>query len=83
MRLHRGGDRSANNALWRVAFNRYNNKNHAPTQAYKKHRLTHTGATDLAAIRRDTIRRLERAIIRELMPDLITITTRIATHQTT
>jgi transposase len=62
-RLNRGGDRQANNALWRIAFNRMTT--HTETRDYAARR-TNEGKT-----RRETIRCLKRYIARELYPLLI------------
>lgn len=62
-RLNRGGDRQANNALWRVAFIRM--RIHNETRDYAQ-RSTARGKT-----RKDTIRSLKRYIARELYPLLV------------
>lgn len=62
-RLHRGGDRQANHALWRIAFNR--TQRHAATQAY----LTRRRAEQLSD--KEILRCLKRAIVREIYPDLV------------
>jgi transposase len=59
-RLNRGGDRQANNALWRVAFIRM--RIHEPTRTYTDHNRAR-GKT-----RKDTLRCLKRYIARELHP---------------
>ena len=61
-RLNRGGDRQANNALWRVALCRM--KTHPPTRAY----VTRRTAEGLS--RPETIRCLKRYIAREIYPIL-------------
>ena len=72
-RLHRGGDRQANHAAWRVVFNR--TQHHAPTQAYIKRRRTEQ-LTD-----RDIRRCLKRYLVREIFPILTTIINRENTPQ--
>lgn len=72
-RLHRGGDRQANNALWRIAFHRTNTKTDHRTQAYIAKR-TAQGKT-----RKDILRCLKRHLIREILPDLRTITQNLTT----
>ena len=62
-RLNRGGDRQANNALWRIAFNRMTTD--PRTRAYATQR------TDTGKTRRETIRCLKRYIARELYPLLL------------
>jgi transposase len=57
-RLNRGGDRSANNALWRIAMVRMSS--HPPTRAYVERR-TKEGLT-----KRDILRCLKRYIAREI-----------------
>lgn len=57
-RLSRGGDRAANNALYRIALVRMSN--HAPTKAYVAHQ-TSRGRGKL-----EIIRMLKRAIVREI-----------------
>jgi len=57
-RLNRGGDRQANNALWRIALVRMSS--HAPTKAYVTRR-TQEGKT-----KREIIRCLKRHIAREI-----------------
>lgn len=59
-RLNRGGDRAANQALWRIAFLRYHHDPH--TQTYKQRRLNE-GKTP-----RHIIRSLKRYIARQLFP---------------
>ena len=71
-RLHRGGDRSANNALHTIARIRYDTGIDPRTHTYITRRLAE-GKT-----RRDIIRCLKRYIARELLPDIHTATTRIA-----
>ncbi|HEY5821857.1 MAG TPA: IS110 family transposase [Propionibacteriaceae bacterium] len=66
-RLHRGGDRQANNALWRIAFNR--RQHHPATRAYYQRRQQHL--TD-----REILRCLKRYIARELFPILTMIINR-------
>lgn len=66
-RLHRGGDRQANNALWRIAFNR--RQHHPATRAYYERRKTEL--TD-----REILRCLKRYIARELFPTLAMIINR-------
>lgn len=63
-RLHRGGDRHANHAAWRVMFNR--STRHPPTQAYIQRRQ----AQHLT--RREILRCLKRHLVREIYPTLIT-----------
>lgn len=63
-RLHRGGDRQANNALWRIAMLRL--QTDPRTQAYAQRRTTQ-GKT-----RRDTLRCLKRYIAREIFTALKT-----------
>lgn len=66
-RLHRGGDRQANNALWRIAFNR---RQHDPaTRAYCERR--NKELTD-----REILRCLKRYIARELFPILTMVINR-------
>lgn len=67
-RLSRGGDRAANAALWRIAFHRYHDPKNLQTQAYKAHREAHNDTE------RETIRRIKRALVREVLPDLRDIT---------
>jgi transposase len=57
-RLHRGGDRNANSAIHMIVINRL--RWHAPTQAYVARR-TAEGKT-----KREIIRCLKRAVVREL-----------------
>jgi transposase len=61
-RLNRGGDRQANNALWRIALVRMSN--HPDTRAYVERR-TKEGRT-----KREIIRCLKRYIAREIYQDL-------------
>ncbi|MFT3887078.1 MAG: IS110 family transposase [Arachnia sp.] len=72
-RLDRGGDRAANAALHMIAFHRKNNPSDERTQAYIKKR------TALGNDTKKILRLLKRAIIRELLPDLRTITTTLTT----
>ena len=70
-RLHRGGDRQANHALWRIAFNR--TRRHPPTQAYiTRRREEHL--TD-----KDIRRCLKRYLVREVLPPLKLAITRLQT----
>jgi hypothetical protein len=62
-RLNRGGDRQANNALWRIALCRM--KTHAPTRAY----VTRRTAEGMS--KPEIIRCLKRYIAREIYPILI------------
>jgi transposase len=61
-RLNRGGDRQANNALWRIALCRM--KTHAPTRAY----VTRRTAEGMS--KPEIIRCLKRYIAREIYPIL-------------
>jgi transposase len=61
-RLHRGGDRQANSALWHIALTRMSS--HPRTRAYVERRL------DEGLTKRDIMRCLKRYIARELFPDL-------------
>ena len=61
-RLHRGGDRQANSALWHIALTRMSS--HPKTSAYVERRL------DEGLTKRDIMRCLKRYIARELFPDL-------------
>ena len=61
-RLNRGGDRQANNALWRIALCRM--KTHPPTQDYVRRR------TAEGLSKPEIIRCLKRYIARELYPVL-------------
>jgi transposase len=61
-RLNRGGDRRANNALWRIALVRMHC--HPPTRAYVERR-TKQGLSKL-----DILRCLKRYIAREVYPHL-------------
>jgi len=61
-RLHRGGDRQANSALWRIAFTRMSND--PDTRAYVQRR------TKEGLSKREVMRCLKRYIARELFPDL-------------
>jgi transposase len=61
-RLHRGGDRAANRALYLIVLNRL--RWHAPTRAYVQRR-TAEGKT-----KKEIIRCLKRALIRELYTTL-------------
>lgn len=72
-RLCRGGDRAANQALWRIAFHRYHDKTNLSTQLYKAKRTT------LGDTPKRILRLIQRALVRELFPDLKTITDRLAT----
>ncbi|NHB84602.1 IS110 family transposase [Tessaracoccus sp. HDW20] len=76
-RLSRGGDRTANQAFWRIAFHRYYDTQDLQTQLYKAKR------TALGDKRPTIIRLLKRAIVRELFRDLQTITNRLATLDNT
>lgn len=73
-RLNRGGDRSANNALYTIARTRYDTLRDDRTRAYITRRLAE-GKT-----RRDIIRSLKRYIARELLEDLKTATHHIAAN---
>ncbi len=57
-RLSRGGDRAANNALFRIALVRMSN--HQPTKDYVERQLTR------GLSKRDILRKLKRAIAREM-----------------
>jgi transposase len=61
-RLNRGGDRQANNALWRIALCRM--KTHAPTRDYVTRRTTE------GLSKPEIIRCLKRYIAREIYPVL-------------
>ena len=61
-RLHRGGDRQANAALWRIALTRMSSD--PDTRAYVARR------TKEGLSKREVIRCLKRYIARELYPDL-------------
>jgi transposase len=61
-RLHRGGDRRANNALWRIALVRM--RCHPPTRAYVQRR-TNQGLSKL-----DILHCLKRYIAREIYHQL-------------
>jgi transposase len=61
-RLHRGGDRQANSALWRIALTRMSND--PDTRAYVERR------TKEGLSKREVMRCLKRYIARELFPDL-------------
>ena len=61
-RLHRGGDRQANAALWRIALTRMSND--PDTRAYVTRR------TSEGLSKREVMRCLKRYIARELYPDL-------------
>ena len=61
-RLHRGGDRQANSALWRIALTRMSWD--PDTRAYVERR------TKEGLSKREVIRCLKRYIARELFPDL-------------
>ena len=61
-RLHRGGDRQANSALWRIALTRMSND--PDTRAYVTRR------TQQGLSKREIMRCLKRYIARELYPDL-------------
>ena len=63
-RLHRGGDRQANSALWRIALVRMGC--HQPTKDYVTRR-TAEGKT-----KTETMRGLKRHIAREVFPYLLT-----------
>ncbi len=67
-RLNRGGDRQANNALWRIALCRM--KTHAPTRDYVARRTTE------GLSKPEIIRCLKRYIARDLYRILIPETTR-------
>jgi len=66
-RLNRGGDRQANNALWRIALCRM--KTHPPTRDYVTRRTTE------GLSKPEIIRCLKRYIARELFRDIQTIIT--------
>lgn len=74
-RLHRGGDRQANHAAWRVIFNR--TRRHPATQAYIQRRRAEQ-LTD-----REILRCLKRYLVREIFPILTTIINREHNPQTT
>jgi transposase len=61
-RLHRGGDRQANSALWRIALTRMSND--PDTRDYVQRR------TKEGLSKREVMRCLKRYIARELFPDL-------------
>ena len=61
-RLHRGGDRQANSALWHIALTRM--ASDADTRAYVQRR------TKEGLSKREVMRCLKRYIARELFPDL-------------
>jgi transposase len=61
-RLHRGGDRQANSALWRIALTRMSND--PDTRNYVQRR------TKEGLSKREVMRCLKRYIARELFPDL-------------
>ncbi|MGD9525545.1 MAG: transposase, partial [Pseudonocardia sp.] len=61
-RLHRGGDRQANSALWRIALTRMSWD--PVTKAYVERR------TKEGLSKREVMRCLKRYIARELFPDL-------------
>lgn len=61
-RLHRGGDRQANSALWRIALTRMSSDPN--TRAYVERR------TKEGLSKREIMRCLKRYIARELFPDL-------------
>jgi transposase len=63
-RLHRGGDRAANSAIHMIVMNRL--RWHAPTRAYLTRRTTE-GKT-----KKEIIRCLKRAVVREIYRALIT-----------
>ena len=73
-RLNRGGDRSANNALWTIAMVRM--RSEPRTQAYVMRRSTHKGMSN-----KETQRCLKRYMVRKLCPlilvdlsDAVTVT---------
>jgi transposase len=66
-RLNRGGDRQANNALWRIALCRM--KTHAPTRAYVNRRTTE------GLSKPEIIRCLKRYIARDIYQILVPGTT--------
>jgi transposase len=59
-RLNRGGDRQANNALWRIAMTRL--RDDPRTRAYAQRRTTQGKTT------KDILRCLKRSLARELFP---------------
>jgi transposase len=59
-RLNRGGDRQANNALWRIAMTRL--RDDPRTRAYAERR------TKQGKIPKDILRCLKRSLVRELFP---------------
>jgi transposase len=61
-RLHRGGDRQANSALWHIALTRMSS--HPQTRAYVQRRI------DEGLSKREIMRCLKRYIARELFADL-------------
>ncbi len=65
-RLNRGGDRQANNALWRIIHTRWNR--HQPTITYRNRRRTE-GLTD-KEIRRCLKRHVTREVLTALKTDL-------------
>jgi transposase len=65
-RLNRGGDRSANQALWRIALVRMSNE--PRTRDYVTRRTTQGRS------KKEIIRCLKRYIARELYPDLLALT---------
>ena len=71
-RLHRGGDRQANHALWRIAFNRC--QHHPPTQAYLERRRQQQLSD------KEILRCLKRYLIRELLPAIRLAIQRQHTH---
>jgi transposase len=70
--LHRGGDRNANSALWRIALVRMHC--HQPTKDYVARRTTE-GKTKI-----EILRCLKRYIARETCPYLTTLTSAQARH---
>lgn len=64
-RLNRGGDRTANQALWRIALVRM------ATDQRTRDYVTHS--TTQGRSKKETIRCLKRYIARELYPDLLTL----------
>ena len=71
-RLHRGGDRNANSALWRIALVRMHC--HQPTKDYVARR-TAEGKT-----KTEILRCLKRYIAREAYPHLTALATTAASH---
>ena len=64
-RLNRGGDRSANEALWRIVMVRL--VSHPETRAYFERRVKEGKS------KKETIRCLKRYVARELYPELLAL----------